>query len=164
MLIILCKRKTKFIKRTCCFPYFPPPAPLQSWLLLRVWHEHFSFSCAYMDAYISPPSKKIHLGYHTHLSIKAHCNQPLRVPIDCCFRIFTPCEPLPRSSMVGLSGCDWQEAARGDGLTRRWVCKRPRLPCWIFSFSCLSLRESQMPCFRDTQPVEGSTRWVSEAG
>ena len=160
MLIILCKRKTKFInKQTCCLQYFPPPGPLERAGYCWVWHEHFRFSCAYMDAYISPPSKKINLGYHTHLSIKAHCgNQSLREsPEIAGFLIFTPCEPPP------MFYHRWsEECSKSDGVTPEMSMKKTEAS--TLNFLLVSLRESQMLCFRDTQPVEGSTRSVSEAG
>ena len=38
---------------------FPTPRPTtRSWILLRVWREPFSFSCAYMYTYIILPLKK----------------------------------------------------------------------------------------------------------
>lgn len=67
-----------------------------------------------MDAYISPPSKKINLRYHTHLSIKAHCgNQPLRESLKIAgFLIFTPWEPPPTFYHRWSEGC-----SRNDGVT-----------------------------------------------
>ena len=112
-----------------------------------------------MDAYISPPSKKINLGYHTHLSIKTHCgNQPLRESAEIAgFLIFTPCEPPPTFYHRWSEGC-----SRSDGVTPEMSMKKTEAS--TLNFLLVSLRESQMLCFRDTQPVEGSTRSVSEAG
>lgn len=139
---------------------FPTPRPTgESWLLLRVWHEHFRFSCAYMDAYISPPSKKINLRYHTHLSIKAHCgNQPLRESLKIAgFLIFTPWEPPPTFYHRWSEGC-----SRNDGVTPE-MSKKTKASTLNF-LSLISVSQGKPDAmFQGHSASGGSTRSISEA-
>lgn len=140
---------------------FPTPSPTTwSWLLLRVWHEPFSFSCAHMYTYIILPLKKIKLGYHTHLSIKAYCgNQPPRQPPEMAgFLIFTLLL-TPPTLYNSQSECP-VECSRGDGITPEISVQKTEASILNFLFLLYHPVWRKARCHvvgTLSQPVQGST-------